>query len=84
MELRPSIANNIAFARFGGVTVYARSPVEGEWKPNGARSETDDLVILEVMAAELDVSWWKAYRKDLELAFHQESILCRASRVEVL
>src|SRR3712207_1544451 len=52
--------------RFGGITVYTRAPAEGRWKLNENHTTKDDIVIFEVMAAELDAAWWKTYRHDLE------------------
>ena len=48
--------------RFGGVTSFSRSPGEGRWKNRGA-TEHDDIVVIEVMAEELDRAWWSQLRK---------------------
>jgi hypothetical protein len=39
--------------RFGGVTVFSRSPAEGVWQ-GGQGTHEDDIVIFEVMAEALD------------------------------
>ena len=44
----------------------------------------DDVVILEVMAPELDRGWWSAYRRRLEGRFRQDAVVIRATRVELL
>jgi hypothetical protein len=68
--------------RFGGVTVYRRSPGEGIWKdPTGATSR-DDILIFEVMSPEIERHWWRDYRRVLEARFRQEHVLARAWKVE--
>jgi hypothetical protein len=66
--------------RFGGLTAYNRSPAEGVWE-SGDGTERDDVVILEVMAGELDRNWWKSFRQRAEERFEQESIVVRAIEV---
>ncbi len=43
--------------KFGGIMVYTRAPAEGHWKLNDNHTSRDDIVIVEVMASELDKSW---------------------------
>ena len=69
--------------RFGGVTGFFRSPAEGRWQSGGA-TEHDDIVVLEVMADNLDRPWWSRLRKDLMRKFAQDDILIRGHRVERL
>lgn len=69
--------------RFGGLTAFSRSPAQGLWEDGGAVSK-DEIVILEVMTAELDRSWWSGYRQELERRFEQEAIVIRASRIDLL
>ena len=69
--------------RFGGLTAFTRSPAEGVWVEGGQRSR-DDIVIFEVMADELDRSWWETYRKTLEERFQQDAIIVRAREIELL
>jgi hypothetical protein len=70
--------------RFGGLTAFTRSPAEGLWAEGGARVERDDIVVLEVMAEEIDRAWWQSVRKRLEARFHQETVVIRASAIEIL
>lgn len=70
--------------RFGGLTVYTRAPAEGLWKLNENHTSRDDIVIFEVMASELDPSWWRTYRHDLEARFRQDVILVRAQQTRLL
>jgi hypothetical protein len=44
----------------------------------------DEIVIYEVMAKDLDRAWWKEFREKLELIFRQESIIVRASSIDML
>ncbi len=70
--------------RFGGMTAYMRSPAHGLWQPEEGKIVQDDLVILEVMAEELDRPWWAAYRAELEQRFRQEAIIFRAQTFDLL
>ncbi|MFN2507547.1 MAG: hypothetical protein ABR589_02105 [Chthoniobacterales bacterium] len=70
--------------RFGGLTVYTRAPAEGLWKQNDNHTSRDDIVIFEVMAPELDATWWRNYRHDLEKRFRQDVIVVRAQQTQVL
>lgn len=71
--------------RFGGLTAYSRTPVEGLWKPSEQRPPSRDaMVIYEVMAPSLDETWWRRFRENLERRFRQESILVRANEVTVI
>ena len=69
--------------KFGGVTAYPRAPASGRWKASES-DQHDDFIVYEVMAEELDVSWWQGYRKDLEEAFRQERLLIRSHSVRLL
>lgn len=64
--------------RFGGVTAYLRAPAEGAWRDPEGEVEHDRVVILEVMADELDRGWWREYREELERRFEQEEVVVRA------
>lgn len=68
----------------GGVTAYLRSPAQGTWKKEGGQTDYDQVVILEVMAEQLDRAWWDDYRKQLEARFRQEKIVARASEIQLL
>jgi hypothetical protein len=69
--------------RFGGITSFTRAPAEGMWK-EGGHTAHDDIVVFEVMARELDHTWWEKYRAELERRFQQETIVVRAIKVEML
>jgi len=70
--------------QFGGVTAFLRSPAEGFWEGSQGKLNRDDVVIFEVMAEELDRSWWMNYRQELEQRFRQEELIVRASETERL
>jgi hypothetical protein len=70
--------------KFGGVTAFTRTPAEGRWKPGGGPASEDDIVVVEVMTDDLDARWWEKYRKRLEKAFKQESIVVRAQDIRPL
>jgi hypothetical protein len=69
--------------RFGGLTAFARSPAQGT-TTDGGKTVHDDIIVFEVMAEELDLSWWRSYRRQLEQEFGQDTIVARASIVTLL
>jgi hypothetical protein len=69
--------------RYGGLTAYTRAPAEGLWDA-GDEVAHDDIVIYEVMVAELDRAWWSEYRAALEAQFDQEELVVRAQAIERL
>lgn len=71
--------------RFGGVTAHTRAPARGQWKDDeDGEIVRDDVVVYEVMVAELDRAWWAEYREHLRRAFRQDELLVRAWTVERL
>lgn len=79
VRLRSELAD-----RFGGVTAYTRAPARGVWKGDTGETTRDDIVIFEVMTADLDEAWWKAFRQELEGRFRQDSLIVRALTSTVL
>lgn len=69
---------------FGGVTAFLRSPAVGLWEDEAGEVQRDDVVLFEIMADEVDRNWWRQYRHDLENRFRQQSIVVRATDVEML
>jgi hypothetical protein len=69
--------------RFGGLTSFSRAPAEGLWD-SGDSVDRDQVIVLEVMADELERDWWRDYRAQLEPRFVQDEIMIRASVVERL
>jgi len=69
--------------KFGGLTAFSRSPAEGVWGKS-ADAHRDDIVVLEVMTAELDRAWWRRYRTELEQRFQQQEVIIRADAIELL
>ena len=79
VRLRAELAD-----RFGGVTAYTRAPARGVWKDDAGETTRDDIVIFEVMTADLDHAWWAAFRKELEERFRQDTLIVRALTSTVL
>src|SRR3954451_4627059 len=69
--------------RFGGLTTYSRAPAQGLWKDEG-ETHHDDIVVFEVMAAELDAARWRDYRRTLETKFRQRELVIRAQDIALL
>jgi len=66
--------------KFGGVTVFSRSPAKGTWQDEDM-TEEDDIAIFEVMAGDYDRARWISYKQQLEKTLQQEEILIRFSLV---
>ena len=69
--------------RFGGLTAFTSAPAQGLWKSEG-KTKHDEIVVFEVMTADIDAQWWKHYREALETAFRQDTIVIRAQPVSIL
>lgn len=69
---------------FGGVTAFVRAPALGAWEDEAGRVQRDEVLLFEVMAAQLDHGWWARYRRQLEQRFEQDEVLLRAMAVERL
>lgn len=69
--------------RFGGVTAHLESPASGRWQHGGA-THADDVVIFEVLLAEVDHAWWRQYRTRLERDFAQTRVLVMTQAVDIL
>jgi hypothetical protein len=70
--------------KFGGVTSFTRSPAEGRWKPGEDAAHEEDVVVFEVMVEDLEEKWWGQYRRALERAFKQKSVVVRAHQIRRL
>lgn len=70
--------------QFGGVTAYLRAPARGLWRSGEGDVTSDDVVILEVMARDLERRWWGEFRTILEGRFGQEEVVVRAMWAERL
>lgn len=78
-QVRQELTDN-----FGGVTLYLRSPAVGAWENESGAVCRDDVILVEVMVQSIDGAWWTSYRQELEKRFSQDSILIRATDVDVL
>jgi len=70
--------------RFGGITTYLRSPAEGSWRESPLLTVHDEIVIYEVMTESLDQGWWREYREGLARRYRQDSLIVRASQIQLL
>jgi len=71
-------------ARHGGVTAYLRAPASGIWRDEQGTVAQDEVVMIEVVVADLDRAAWSAYRRELETRFRQSEVLVRALACERL
>jgi hypothetical protein len=69
--------------QFGGLTAFTRSPAQGT-TTDGSKTVHDEIVVFEIMAKKLDLSWWGSYRRQLEQEFQQDAIVVRASTTTLL
>jgi hypothetical protein len=65
---------------FGGVTLYSRAPAKGLWS-QGETIEADQIIVIEVMVAELDKKWWKDFRLRIETLLRQSELFIRTTKV---
>jgi hypothetical protein len=70
--------------RFGGVTAFFRAPASGLWKDSRNTVSSEQVVMIEVIADDLNKEWWAEYRSELEKLFGQEQLLVWASSITVL
>jgi hypothetical protein len=85
-EYPPEVFETIARGlteRFGGLTSFMRSPAEGRWS-QGGKTDYDEIIVIEVMTADLDRDWWGAFRIQLEGELRQKEIVIRAQPIERL
>ncbi len=69
---------------FGGITAYIRSPAVGIWENSDGMQIKDDHVIYEIMVSEIDHSYWKQFKKKLELQFAQKELIIRQSEIGLI
>ena len=69
--------------RFGGFTAYTRAPAEGVWAHDG-RKTRDEIVVVEIMAEDMDEAWWGQLRARLERGLRQERIVIRCHPITLL
>jgi hypothetical protein len=70
-------------AWFGGLTAYSRSPARGFWKQMGETTR-DEIVVFEVMAKNAQKTFWRGYKRELEMRFRQEQIVIRMLDCETM
>lgn len=63
--------------KFGGATLYTRSPASGLWKDEDNQLVRDQVIVFEVMVPLIDTDFWKEYRQSLEKTFTQDQIIIR-------
>ena len=78
-KLRSELTN-----KFGGITIYTRSPATGLWKNENDHIERDTIVIYEVIAESFDRSYWHNHKAYLEDQFKQDELIIRSMDVDVL
>ena len=69
--------------RFDGLTAYTRSIAQGVWTGPDGRTEIDDVLLIEVVTAAFDRSWWRTYASTLASRFQQQTIHVRALTIEM-
>jgi hypothetical protein len=70
--------------KFGGLTIYMRSPAIGLWKEDKQHVVKDDIIVFEVMTTEVDANYWKIYKNNLAKKFCQEELLIRSSDTQLI
>jgi hypothetical protein len=67
--------------KFGGITMHVNSPAKGLWKNHEDHLEHDEVIVVEVMADDIDRDWWSAFRAELETLLRQDEIVVRATEI---
>jgi inorganic pyrophosphatase len=70
--------------KFNGVSMFVNSPVNGMWEDQDKDIQKDKLVVYEVMADMIELSYWEKYKKDLEKQFKQDVIVVRCLDVSLI
>lgn len=70
--------------KFGGLTMYTRAPATGLWKADERRTSVDDILIYEVLTADVDEQFWSNYKNVLKAQFRQDDVLIRCNAIRVL
>jgi hypothetical protein len=70
--------------KFGGITMYTRSPATGLWKEDQDKTVKDDIIIYEVVAEGLDQNFWSNYKNELKDKFKQDELLIRCSAITII
>jgi|SRR6185312_3744302 hypothetical protein len=71
-------------ARFSGFTGFTSAPAEGLWTRDDQETKRDEIVVFEVMVADIDSEWWAGYRRSLEKRLRQESVVIRSHAIRLL
>jgi len=67
--------------KFGGLTVYQRSPAEGYWKDGSSPVVQEAMLVHEVLTGNIDEGFWNHLKSTLCKKFKQEDILITSSRI---
>lgn len=70
--------------RFGGVTIYSRSPAKGIWKTENEQTSQDELLIYEVLINKKETDFWLKLKTKLEKQLKQQEILILLSNTRKL
>jgi hypothetical protein len=70
--------------KFGGITAFVRTPAVGLWKEDNDNINRDEVIMFEIVSADLNEDWWRDYREKLEAEFRQDEILIWAAKVTKL
>ena len=69
--------------KFGGATSFMRAPGQGLWR-SGGETQCDNIAVIEVMARQLELEYWKRLRERLERELSQEELAIRAQEIRRL
>jgi inorganic pyrophosphatase len=69
--------------KFGGVTIYDRSPATGLWQPEESVCR-DTIIIYEVITDHFDLSYWQEEKLHLQKDLEQSQILIRYSTITIV
>ncbi|MES2454784.1 MAG: inorganic diphosphatase [Bacteroidota bacterium] len=67
--------------KFGGLTVYRRSPAKGFWKQDEGQTVKEKILVYEVMAANVELDFWQKLKASLLKKFEQDELLITSSKI---
>lgn len=67
--------------KFGGLTVYTRSIAKGFWKAKAKVTIKENVLIHEVMAANVDKLFWQKIKSSMMKKFAQRDLLITSSKI---
>jgi len=70
--------------RFGGLTVYNRTPATGLWEQDAKTTVRDELLVYEILTSSVENEYWQPLKAKLEKQFAQTELLVLITKTDKL